>query len=136
MKKIFSKKIALIYGCISICAIIGFVAIIYMTDYFEYLRLSINTSLLIHMVHPLFYTGIVFGGLTAFCLLGIDKPTIIFVLFLIGIFAGIFEGYKSIRVSIISSYPKQLTAVAIYSEKTRNYDLAYGVAIKQTLCVS
>jgi hypothetical protein len=136
MKKLFSKKMAFVYGGLSVCAMIGFIITMKMVDDLINLGIPINPMPVTHIVHPLFFVSIVFGGLAALCRWGVNKATIS-IIFAVGILlTGMFKLYWISFQVFSSGDSHQLTNVVIYSEKVRNYDLGYGVVIAQSLCTS
>ena len=131
MKKLFSKKIAFVYGGLSVCTMIGFIVTI---DMVRNSYLPIFVVPITHTIHQLFFTSIVFGGLTILCRWGFNTSTVVFILAVGILLTGIFEGYWTVLRHVDGTI-HPLTVV-LYSEKVRNYDLGYGVVVAQTLCTS
>ena len=130
----FSKKMAFVYGGLSVCALIGFVVTMKMVDDYG-LGIPIEFMPVTHIVQPLFFTGIVFGGLATLCHWGMDKSTVGAV-FAVGILlTGMFNFF--LGPSLFFDGPShRLANVVIYSEKVRNYNLGHDVILAQTLCTS
>lgn len=125
---------AFVYGGLSICALIGFLVTMKMLEDYNKWGIPIELMPVTRIVQPLFFTGIVFGGLAALCHWGMDKSTVGAV-FTVGILlTGMFKFF--LYPFIFMGFHGWLSNVVIYSEKTRNYDLGHGVVIAQTLCVS
>ena len=136
MKIFFSKQMAFVYGGLSVYALIGFIVTMKMvTDFKNLYLLPVDLIPVIHMVQPLFFVGIVFGGLAILCRWGMNKTTVSVILAVGILLTGIFKGYWQ-AFHVFGGNPRQLANVVIYSEKVRNYDLGHGVTVAQTLCTS
>jgi phage shock protein PspC (stress-responsive transcriptional regulator) len=136
MKILFSKKMAFVYGGLSICALIGFLVTMKMVAKFMNLDLPINVMPVTYMVQPLFFVGIVFGGLAVLCRWGMKKTTVNVILVISILLTGMFKIYWIAFQVFSSGDSRQLTNVVIYSEKIRNYNLGHEVVIAQSLCTS
>ncbi|HMX19462.1 MAG TPA: hypothetical protein PKC52_09390 [Anaerolineales bacterium] len=131
MKKLFSEKMALVYGGLSVCAMIGFIATMNRVFFFGTLLLPINVMPVTHMVQPLFFAGIVFGGLAVLCRWGMNKSTVSIILTVGMLLTGIFAGYW-----ILLYYYGQEKAVVVESKWNRDYNLGYGVVVVESICIS
>jgi hypothetical protein len=135
MRKMFSKKMAFVYGGLSVCVVIGFiVAVKLVADFQNLYLLPIDLMPVTHMVQPLLFVSIVLGGLAALCRWGVNKPTVSIVLVVGILLTVIFKGYWQ-SFHVFGGNPRELANDVIYNEKVRNYDLGHGVVIAQSLCV-
>jgi hypothetical protein len=132
VKKIFSQKMAFVYGRLLVLSLAGFGIAIAVVMWLAFSGFPMSTMPVSSVPRPLFFASIIFGALAIMSYWRVNIPAFI-ALVVVSILLTVMS--NSFSQFFLHAYGEK-KAVVVESRWKRNYNLGYGVVVVESICLS